>query len=80
MQEKAAKPWRGHGRPKASELWHHLPVEFLNFVLIFIVGYLVLRRPERERLAFGLLVTSCLLMAALFLIGARGAILPGLNF
>ena len=80
MQEKAAKLWHGHGRPKASELWQHLAVEFLNFVLIFVVGYLVLRRPERERLAFGLLVTSCLLMTALFLIGARGSILPGLNF
>jgi hypothetical protein len=55
-------------------------VEFLNFVLIFTAGYLVLRRPERERLAFGLLVTSCLLMATLFLIGARGSILPGLNY
>jgi hypothetical protein len=55
-------------------------VEFLNFILIFATGYLVLRRPERERLAFGLLVTSCLLMAALFLVGARGAFLPGLNY
>jgi hypothetical protein len=63
-----------------SELWHHLAVEFLNFVIIFITGYVVLRRPQRERLAFGLLVTSCLLMATLFLIGARGSILPGLNY
>jgi hypothetical protein len=61
-------------------VWHYLAVEFLNFVLIFLTGYLVLRRPERERLAFGLLVTSCLLMATLFLIGARGSILPGLNY
>ena len=61
-------------------MWHHSAVEFLNFILIFTTGYLVLRRPERERLAFGLLVTSCLLMAALFLIGARGSILPGLNY
>ena len=61
-------------------LWHDPAVEFLNFVLIFTAGYLVLRRPERERLAFGLLVTSSLLMAALFLIGARGSILPGLNY
>jgi len=80
MQEKVAGLRQGHGRPLSSELWHHLPVEFLNFVLIFIAGYLVLRRPERERLAFGLLVTSSLLMAALFLIGARGSILPGLNY
>ena len=55
-------------------------MEFLNFILILTAGYLVLRRPERERLAFGLLVASCVLMAALFLIGARGAILPGLNY
>jgi uncharacterized membrane protein len=80
MQEKAAGPRQDHDRPKPSELWHHLPVEFLNFVLIFATGWLVLRRPERERLAFGLLVTSSLLMAALFLIGARGSILPGLNY
>lgn len=55
-------------------------MEFLNFVLIFAAGWLTLRRPERERLAFGLLVTSSLLMAALFLIGARGSILPGMNY
>ena len=61
-------------------LWHHLAVEFLNFLLIFTAGYLVLRRPERERLAFRLLVASSVLMAALFLIGARGSILPGLNY
>ena len=61
-------------------MWHHATVEFLNFLVIFAAGWLVLRRPERERLAFGLLVTSCLLMATLFLIGARGSILPGLNY
>ena len=55
-------------------------MEFLNFVLIFTAGYQVLRRPDRERLAFGLLVASSLLMATLFLIGARGSILPGLNY
>jgi hypothetical protein len=64
----------------SSPLWHDPAVEFLNFVLIFTTGYLVLRRPDRERLAFGLLVTSCLLMATLFLLGARGSILPGLNY
>lgn len=55
-------------------------MEFLNFVLIFTAGYLVLRRPERERLAFGLLVASALLMTTLFLVGTRGSILPGLNY
>lgn len=61
-------------------MWHDPAVEFLNFVLSFTAGYVILRRPERERLAFGLLVTSSLLMAALFLIGARGSILPGMNY
>ena len=46
-------------------------VEFLNLILIFTAGYLVWRRPEREPLAFGLLVASALLTAALFLIGTR---------
>ncbi len=66
--------------PGAFPVWHHLAVEFLNFILIFTAGYLVLRRPERERLAFRLLVVSSVLMATLFLIGARGSILPGLNY
>ena len=80
MREEVAGLWQGHGRPLSSDLWHYLPVEFLNFVLIFATGWLLLRRPARERLAFGLLVTSCLLMVTLFLIGARGSILPGLNY
>jgi hypothetical protein len=74
-------PLRKNGlTPFPGGLWHDSAVEFLNFVLIFMAGYLVLRRPERERLAFGLLVASSLLMATLFLIGARGSILPGLNY
>jgi hypothetical protein len=55
-------------------------VEFLNFVLIFASGYLVLRRPEREGLAFGLLVASALLAAALFLVGTRTSLLPPFNY
>ena len=55
-------------------------MEFLNFVLIFAAGYLVLRHPKRERLAFGLAVASAILMVTLFLIGTRGSILPGLNY
>lgn len=34
-------------------------MEFANLVLIFLAGWLVLRKPEKERLAFGLLVVSC---------------------
>jgi hypothetical protein len=55
-------------------------VEFLNLVIIFVTALLVLRRPERERLAFGLLVTSILLMIGVFLIATRTSILPGLNY
>jgi len=54
-------------------------MEFLNFVLILLSAWLVWRRPERERLAFGLLVVSCVLMALLFYVGARGSIVPGVN-
>jgi hypothetical protein len=55
-------------------------VEFLNFVLMFATAYLVWRKPARERLAFGLLVTSVVLMVACFLIASRGSVLPGLNY
>ena len=55
-------------------------MEFLNFLLIFSAGYLVLRKPDRERLAFGLLVVSGALNALLFLVGTRTSILPPFNY
>ncbi len=55
-------------------------MEFLNLVLIFITGYLVFRRPDRERTAFGILIVSVLLMVALFSIATRTALLPGVNY
>jgi hypothetical protein len=55
-------------------------VEFLNFVLMFFTAFLLLRKPEKERLAFRLLVASVLLMVALFLIATRTAFLPGVNY
>jgi hypothetical protein len=55
-------------------------VEFLNFVLIFTAGYLVVCHPHRERLAFSLAVASCLLMAFLFFVGTRTSVLPGMNY
>ncbi len=61
-------------------MWDDGAVEFVNFIMIFTAGYLVLRRPERQRLAFSLLIASALLTATLFLIGTRGSILPGLNY
>ena len=55
-------------------------VEFLNFIIIFAAGYLVLRRPDREGLAFSFLVASTALMAFLFLLGTRTSLLPPFNY
>ena len=44
-------------------------MEFLNFVLILITASLLLRKPEKERVAFRLLVVSVTLMVILFSIG-----------
>ncbi len=54
-------------------------VEFLNFLLILCAAWLLWRRPQRERLAFTLLVVSCLLMALCFFIGSHGSLVPGVN-
>jgi len=54
-------------------------MEFLNFLVILWAAWLVWRRPKRERLAFGLLVASCLLMVLLFLAGTHTSIVPGVN-
>jgi hypothetical protein len=54
-------------------------VEFLNFLIILAAAWLVWRRPARERLAFGLLVVSALIMTGLFLIGTHTSLIPGLN-
>lgn len=54
-------------------------MEFLNFLIIVWAAWLVWRRPERERLAFTLLLASCLLMALLFLVGTHTSLLPGVN-
>ena len=55
-------------------------MEFLNLVLIFTAAFLVLRQPERERLAFRLLVVSTLLMVFLFSLATRTGLLPGVNY
>ncbi len=54
-------------------------MEFLNFLLILWAAWLVWRRPEKERLAFGLLIVTCLLMALLFFIGTHTSLVPGVN-
>jgi len=55
-------------------------VEFLNLAIIFVTALMVLGAPKRERLAFRLLVTSVLLMVALFLLATRTSWLPGVNY
>ncbi len=54
-------------------------MEFLTFLLILWSAWLVWRRPDRERLAFALLVVSCFLMALLFLVGTHTSLVPGVN-
>jgi heme A synthase len=55
-------------------------VELLNFLLVFAAAVIVWRRPERERLAWRLLVASVLLLVFLFLVGTRTSLLPGVNY
>ena len=55
-------------------------MEFLNFVLMFAAAWIVLRSPDKERLAFGLLITSVVLMVAVFCLATRTALLPGVNY
>lgn len=55
-------------------------MEFFNFVLIFTAGFLVLRRPDRETLAFRLLLLCAALTAFLFFVGSRGSVLPPFNY
>lgn len=54
-------------------------MEFLNFLIILVAAWLVWRRPEREKLAFRLMVVSCVIMALLFLIGTHTSLVPGVN-
>jgi len=54
-------------------------MEFLNFLIILWAAWLIWRRPQRERLAFTLLVVSCVLMALLFLVGTHTSFVPGVN-
>ena len=54
-------------------------MEFLNFLIILVAAWLVWRRPEREKLAFRLMIASCVLMALLFLIGTHTSLIPAVN-
>jgi len=54
-------------------------MEFLMYALILWAAWLIWKRPARERLAFGLLVTAAVLMAVVFLIGTHTSWVPGVN-
>lgn len=55
-------------------------MESFTFILMFAAAWLVWRRPEREQLAFRLLVASIVLMIFLFSLGTHTSLLPGLNY
>ncbi len=55
-------------------------MEFANLLLIFIVAWLVWKRPEKENLAYRLLVIAFLVTAFLYFVGTRTAVLPRFNF
>jgi hypothetical protein len=54
-------------------------MEFLNLLISLVAALLVWRRPERERLAFRMMLVSCVIMAILFFIGTHTSVIPGLN-
>ena len=54
-------------------------MEFLNFLIILVAAWLVWRRPERETVAFRLMLISWVIMAALFFIGTHTSVIPGVN-
>ena len=54
-------------------------MEFLNFLIILVAGWLVWRRPEREQLAFRLMLLSWVILAILFSIGTHTSVIPGVN-
>jgi hypothetical protein len=55
-------------------------MEFLNLLLLFTAGFLILRKPDREALAIKLVITSIILMIGIFLLATRGSFLPGVNY
>ena len=55
-------------------------MEFANLTLILVTAWMVWKRPDKERTAFALLVTSVLLTVFLFFLGTRSSILPPVNY
>ena len=71
--------WIQPFQPRSCPGESQTTMEFLNFILILLAAWMVWRRPEKEKLAFRLLVASAIIMALLFLIGTHGSLVPGVN-
>lgn len=54
-------------------------MEFLEIFLIFIALLLMIFKPEKEKLAFGILVGSWIVMAVIYFGMRTGNILPIIN-
>jgi hypothetical protein len=54
-------------------------MEFLIYTIAALSAYLVLFKPKRERLAFGLLSASFAIAAAMFLIAVSTSYAPIVN-
>ncbi len=54
-------------------------MEFLNLCLMTWTAWLLLKRPEKEKLAYRLLLVSLVLTAFTFMVGARGSLVPPFN-
>lgn len=54
-------------------------MEFLEILLVFIALILVIFKPQKEKLAFGIVVGSWVLMAVIYFGMKSGNILPIIN-
>lgn len=54
-------------------------MECVNLCLMTWAAWLLLKRPEKEKLAFRLFLVSLFLTAFTYMIGARGSLVPGFN-
>jgi len=54
-------------------------MEFIEYSLALIVVYLLWKKPEKERLAFGLFMVCFLMNAALFIMATAAGWLPNIT-
>lgn len=54
-------------------------MEFLELLLIFIAIYIVWKKPEKEKLAFGLFILSWVIMVVSYVGHVSSNLLPVMN-